>query len=274
MKGGKDAKEFSNHVKHLITGEFLDIEEKYMVTEKNVRNHVNFMFLTNYEDSIEIDDAEDRYLVHFSEARPLPASYYKHLHKMLNSPEEMQKLYTWLYRVDLREYDPGTRAPTTPSLLRLKNEGKPNWQAQIEYMLTNNIAPFEEGHTLIQVQALTLHLQNLLGLRTLNRTPIRNYLRKKGYYSTPADSYVLMVADKAKIAGLVEVHETPDITKLLKAIEGTRPTGKEMEELVMKVYDGAWKKAHIYPLLYSQGWSNKVFSEHGEKVRRWYEITS
>ena len=270
MKGGRDAKEFSNHVKHLITGDYLDLEEKYQVTKKGIRNHVNLIFLTNYEDSIEIDDAEDRYLVHFSSAKPLDKEYYRYIHEQLENRDAMQKLYTWFCRIDLRNYEPGTRAPSTSSLLRLKVEGKVNWQAHLDHLIESAISPFEEGHTSVSVQPLTLQLSTALGQRNLNRTPVRNYLRKKGYFSTPANSYVMMPEHVAKVAGIVEEEKEPDIDKLIAVIKDTTPTAKELSSIIKEVYGGVWNKQKVTAKLYTRGWSNKVFYDEGRNVRKWY----
>lgn len=272
MKGGRDAREFSNHVKHLITGETIDIEEKYRVTEKGIQNHVNFMFLTNYEDSIEIDASEDRYLVHFSTAQPMDPTYYAHLHSKLKDPRCMQHLYTWFLRRDLREYSAGNRAFITNSLHRLKNESIPTWQSQLDFMISTSLSPFEDGHAVIHVQPLLLHLQNVLGLRNIGRTAVRNFLRKKGYVSTPNDPYILLPQGKAKIAGITEEELKPNIDELLAVIQGRTLTSKQMQETIQEVYNGVWKKSKIYPLLYSKGWAAKPFTDgNGGTVRKWYD---
>lgn len=272
MKGGRDAKEFSNHVKHLITGETIDVEEKYRAVEKGIRNHVNFMFLTNYEDSIEIDEAEDRYLVHFSSARPESLSYYRHLHSKLEDPSVMQHLFTWFMRRDLRGYSEGSRAFVTNSLRRLKIESLSSWQAQVEFMVNNSLSPFEEGHSVIHVQQLVVLLQNMLNIRSLNRTPVRNYVRSLGYVSTPTDPFVLMPAKTAELAGIATVEEpTPDIHKLLAVIAGKRLTSAEMNDYIQQVYGGTWRKTQLYPQLYSNGWSSKAFKVDGKSIRMWFD---
>ena len=275
MQGGRDAREFSNQVKHLITGEEMDIEEKYQSVQTGVKNHVNFLFLTNYEDSIDLDGGEDRYLVHFSKAKPLTGAYYRNLFGKLSDPEEMARLYTWFMTYDLREFDHASRAIRTHSLNTLKTEYVPHWRAQLEHMINGAISPFEEGHSIVQIQPLVNYLGSLPGVRTVpSRTVVRNYLLSRGYVQSLGDKFILFTEQAARKAGIFNEDVELDIEELLAKMDGQRWTTLGLNELVEKLFGGTVSKREIRSKIRSHGWNNVVRwdADKGQAVRVWEHV--
>ena len=135
-QSGEDGRRFQNEVKNLITGSEIRTEMKHR-DPRDVDNHVNFMFLTNYVDSIAIDDTENRYYFYHSEAIPRASDddyftrYYENLER------DIDYLYTWFMRRDLSNFDPKARAPHNHHKDVMLREIAEDWKSMLDRMLDN-----------------------------------------------------------------------------------------------------------------------------------------
>lgn len=142
-QSGEDGKRFANEIKNLITGENITTEMKHH-DPRVMKNHTNLLFLTNYIDSIPIDDTENRYYFYHSEALPRTKNdpYFREYYE--NLEKNMDYLYTWFLRRDLSGFDPKQRAPHSIHKEIMLNESKDDWKAVIDSMLDNEEIPKDQ----------------------------------------------------------------------------------------------------------------------------------
>jgi hypothetical protein len=106
------SKQDVNHLKHLITGETIQIEEKFK-TRYPTRNVLNLILNTNHADALTLSDEDRRFFVVKPGAAP-DATLVERLKRLKETPEGIAALrWHLLKEVDVRKFDPRGRAPMT-----------------------------------------------------------------------------------------------------------------------------------------------------------------
>ena len=109
---GSDRRAEADRLKHLVTGETVDINQKYQVPYK-VRNCANFLFTTNHPDAFLLDDHDRRYFVHRVPAGLPEQWFFNTYDPWYRSAEGQAALLYHLLSLDLTGFEPKKRPPIT-----------------------------------------------------------------------------------------------------------------------------------------------------------------
>lgn len=115
-------------IKHMITGEKIRIEKKFM-SGYSQNNHINCVFLSNEIQPLAIEEQDRRFCV-LAPDQVLDDSVKKQMGMYIDDPElfVIRALYTYFLRLDLNDFD----AHSPPPMTRAKNEiihyGLPSWR--------------------------------------------------------------------------------------------------------------------------------------------------
>lgn len=104
----EEMRHYKGVLKHLVTGETLQINEKNMPVREE-RNHLNFVFLSNSTVPLALDDGDRRYLVLYVDRVP-PADYFVRLVEEIEGGG-IEAFYHYLMTLDLTGFGPHTRPP-------------------------------------------------------------------------------------------------------------------------------------------------------------------
>jgi putative DNA primase/helicase len=104
----EEMRHYKGVLKHLVTGETLQINEKNMPVREE-RNHLNFVFLSNSTVPLALDDGDRRYLVLYVDRVP-PAEYFSQLVEEINGGG-IEAFYHYLMNLDLKGFGPHTKPP-------------------------------------------------------------------------------------------------------------------------------------------------------------------
>lgn len=104
----EEMRHYKGVLKHLVTGETLQINEKNMPVREE-RNHLNFVFLSNSTVPLALDDGDRRYLVLYVDRVP-PADYFVRLVEEIEGGG-IEAFYHYLMNLDLKGFGPHTRPP-------------------------------------------------------------------------------------------------------------------------------------------------------------------
>jgi hypothetical protein len=106
-------KEIINALKPLIAAPpyYVRVNTKN-VPQYDIPNINAWLFFTNHEDALSIDDGDRRWGVFWSPAKPKPEAYYKALHDWLDKGGNAH-VVAWLLRRDISRFNPKGHAPDT-----------------------------------------------------------------------------------------------------------------------------------------------------------------
>ncbi|MCU1722414.1 bifunctional DNA primase/polymerase [Pseudomonas sp. 5P_5.1_Bac1] len=104
----EEMRHYKGVLKHLVTGETLQINEKNMPVREE-RNHLNFVFLSNSTVPLALDDGDRRYLVLYVDRVP-PKEYFEALVKEIETGG-IAAFYEYLMGLDLTDFSPHTKPP-------------------------------------------------------------------------------------------------------------------------------------------------------------------
>ncbi len=132
---GRGRLDVMNKLKPYITEEVAEVREMYHPYYYQP-NTFNFLFLTNYENSIIINEKDRRYCVFFSPASPKPAYYYKELFNY--AYQHADEILYQLQNRDISDFNIA-RAPSTESKEELIRESK----HPLEQWITDSVDNYE-----------------------------------------------------------------------------------------------------------------------------------
>ncbi|WP_275629058.1 bifunctional DNA primase/polymerase [Pseudomonas sp. 273] len=104
----EEMRHYKGVLKHLVTGETLQINEKNMPVREEA-NHLNFVFLSNSTVPMALDDGDRRYLVLYVDRVP-PAGYFQALVGEIESGG-IEAFYHYLMNLDLTGFGPHSKPP-------------------------------------------------------------------------------------------------------------------------------------------------------------------
>ena len=131
-----------NKLKPMITEPWLTIREMYRPSYTQP-NRLNFLFLTNHDDAIILDENDRRYCILDASAGPHPngqKGYYKHLFKW--TKENAPALAHYFQHRDLSDFEPKAHAPMTDAKGELIEESRLPLETTIEELVENYKEPF------------------------------------------------------------------------------------------------------------------------------------
>lgn len=104
----EEMRHYKGVLKHLVTGETLQINEKNMPVREE-SNHLNFVFLSNSTVPLALDDGDRRYLVLYVDRVP-PKEYFEALVAEIDN-EGIEAFYHYLLNLDLTGFSPHSKPP-------------------------------------------------------------------------------------------------------------------------------------------------------------------
>lgn len=134
---GGDKRSSSDRLKSIITQQMLRINAKY-IPAYTVPDCINYYFTSNHPDSFFLEDLDRRYFIWEVTAAPLPDTFYAAYEKWIGRPNETgigaAALFHHLLNVDLGDFNPKARAPTTAAkedMMRLGRSDLGTWVATL-----------------------------------------------------------------------------------------------------------------------------------------------
>lgn len=114
-------------IKHMITGEKIRIEKKFM-SGYSQNNHINCVFLSNEVQPLAIEERDRRFLV--LEPNQKLADDLKKLIETCLEPNSsaISAFYTYLLSIDLKDFTPYTEPPMTKAKHKIIQFGLPGWK--------------------------------------------------------------------------------------------------------------------------------------------------
>ena len=114
-------------IKHMITGEKIRIEKKFM-SGYSQNNHINCVFLSNEVQPLAIEERDRRFLV--LEPNQKLGNDLKALIENCLEPNSsaINAFYTYLLSVDLTDFTPYTEPPMTKAKQKIIQFGLPGWK--------------------------------------------------------------------------------------------------------------------------------------------------
>lgn len=116
---------YKGQLKHMVTGEKHIINEKNL-PEREEDNLMNFVFLSNNTQPLELDYGDRRYLALFMGA-PKPREYYQQLGEWVEDGG-VERFFGWLLALDLGDFSPHTQPPMTEAKESLIDMSMPSPQ--------------------------------------------------------------------------------------------------------------------------------------------------
>ncbi|MBP8218127.1 MAG: bifunctional DNA primase/polymerase [Aeromonas sp.] len=104
----EEMRHYKGVLKHLITGDTLQINEKNMPVREE-KNHLNMVFLSNSTLPMALDDGDRRYLVLYVD-KVMPKEYFEELVHEINNGG-VEAFYQYLLERDLTGFDAHTKPP-------------------------------------------------------------------------------------------------------------------------------------------------------------------
>ncbi|BCQ60747.1 hypothetical protein PBOI14_24970 [Pseudomonas sp. Boi14] len=104
----EEMRHYKGVLKHLVTGETLQINEKNMPVREE-RNHLNFVFLSNSTVPLALDDGDRRYLVLYVDRVPPPDYFVALVNEIDNGG--IEAFYHYLMNLDLTGFGPHSKPP-------------------------------------------------------------------------------------------------------------------------------------------------------------------
>ncbi|SEG15370.1 DUF5906 domain-containing protein [Marinobacterium lutimaris] len=116
---------YKGQLKHMVTGDKHIINEKNL-PEREEDNLMNFVFLSNNTQPLELDYGDRRYLALFM-GQPKPKSYYQELGSWVEDGG-VEAFYNWLVDLDLADFTPHDAPPSTEAKESLIDMSMPSPQ--------------------------------------------------------------------------------------------------------------------------------------------------
>ena len=114
-------------IKHMITGEKIRIEKKFM-SGYSQNNHINCVFLSNEVQPLAIEERDRRFCV-FEPSKKISDDLRKRVGMCLDSESNaIQAFYTYLLNLDLTDFNQHTEPPMTKAKQKIIQFGLPSWK--------------------------------------------------------------------------------------------------------------------------------------------------
>jgi hypothetical protein len=177
--------DLANKLKPLITEPTVSANIKYG-PQLEIENYARFLMFSNHTAPLNIEDGDRRYFVFNSKAQPRNDDYYEALYRSIETPSEMNAIYTFLMKRDLSGFNPYRRPPMT--------EAKQQIIAESEHPL----------HTYIIEAVVSGHFLRELG-DEFSFDALQRQLAKDGYGAQAKNTKE--VGNALKLAGVSSIRK-------------------------------------------------------------------
>jgi len=150
-KGDWDEREeILNKFKLFITEEEHSSRKLYVDYDTIKDSCTNFMFFTNYKDSVVLPPNETRYAVYFSQAKRLADEFYESYHEWISSESGKKALLYWFLNREITpEFNPKGVAPKWTSLTEMSIAGEKSLHQELRSRFDQMLPPFEDDRRVI-----------------------------------------------------------------------------------------------------------------------------
>lgn len=178
--------DLANKLKPLITEPTVSANIKYG-PQIEIENYARFIMFSNHSAPLNIEDGDRRYFVFSCKAQPKSDEYYEALYRSIETPSEMNTIYSFLKKRDLSGFNPHRRPPMT--------EAKQQIIAESEHPL----------HTYIVEAVVSGHFRQTLG-DEFSFDALQRQLTKDGYGAQAKNAKEVGAA--LKLAGATQVRRS------------------------------------------------------------------
>ena len=165
----EDSRIDADRLKHLITGETVSVELKY-VDRFELPNRMNFLFTSNHPAAFFLTEHSRRYFVWEIKSGKLPLELGKALERWRKSEEGRAALMHYFLQLDTSDFEPNADAPDTESKRTMIEAGR----SDLERWLDENVG----GDAVFRLDDLKQRYYDEGGGRASTK-PILNYLRRR-----------------------------------------------------------------------------------------------
>jgi len=123
-----------NNLKRYITEDSAMVDVKFG-EYKAQTNYANFIFTTNEERSLYLDEHDRRYFIIFSKSPAQPPDYYLKLNDWIWKEQGLEKFYGYLLERSLDEFNPNAPPPNNQSKRHLVDNSKSDLEIWLEELL-------------------------------------------------------------------------------------------------------------------------------------------
>jgi Family of unknown function (DUF5906) len=201
--------DLANKLKPLITEPTVSANIKYG-PQIEIENYARFIMFSNHSAPLNIEDGNRRYFVFNSKAQPRSDDYYEALYRRIETPSEMNAIYSFLMKRGLTHFNSHRRPPMT--------EAKQQIIAESEHPL----------HTYIVEAVVSGHFRNTLG-DEFSFDELQRQLTKDGY--GPQAKNAKEVGAAMKLAGAAQVRRNLGGQKSRRYALPTKDNATEAEDL-------------------------------------------
>lgn len=167
--------EVMNTLKPYITQPTVTINAKHL-RPYSIENLANFLFLSNFEDALKLEDKERRFFIVMKDGEPMPQEYYDRLWAW--EKENRGIILDWLLSRDLSGFNPASRPPITEGKLRMVEASRDDTEVLIAELLERRAPPFE--HDLVELSAVHLKIRDMSAGMSVTRPTLIRAMRANG----------------------------------------------------------------------------------------------
>lgn len=167
--------EVMNTLKPYITQPTLTINAKHL-RPYSIENLSNFLFLSNFEDALKLEDRERRYFVVMRDGQPMPQEYYDHLWAW--EKENRSVILDWLLSRDLSRFNPASRPPVTEGKRRMVEASRDDTEILVAELVEAREAPFR--HDLVELKVVHPVIREMSRGTNPSRPMVMRALRAAG----------------------------------------------------------------------------------------------
>jgi Family of unknown function (DUF5906) len=136
--GGENRRKVANRLKLLVTSPTVSVNEKFQ-KPYTIPNVANFVFLSNEDDPIyippDVDDDRRFFVWEVPQDNPLSQEFYTRFKNWKNSPEGIAALHYHLQHLNLGDFKPDAKAPSTrakKNMSELNRSGVERWVSELK----------------------------------------------------------------------------------------------------------------------------------------------
>ncbi|MGU3336931.1 DUF5906 domain-containing protein [Methylobacterium mesophilicum] len=147
--------EIMNNLKPYITQPLVMINAKHL-RPYQIENCANFLFLSNREDALKLENDDRRYFIVMSDKPAQPQCYYDDLWAW--ERENRGVILHWLLSRDLSAFNPDARPPVTEGKRRMVEAARDELEAFLTELIEDRAPPFEAD--LVELKFVTKVLRD------------------------------------------------------------------------------------------------------------------
>lgn len=175
-----DRRQDADKLKGLITSTTARIDEKYQPA-REVPNLMNFVFLSNHNDALFLDDNDRRFFVWEITAGRLPAMQAQDFIAWKNNGG-LPALLHYLQNCDIKDFNPKAHAPMTAAKQQMVQDNRSDLETWLADLMTSDVAQVL-GREVVTSSELAERYSRATGHRTPSAKAITGAAKKLGAHA-------------------------------------------------------------------------------------------